>query len=68
MENQKTTYIFRFRGYEPKFVQRRGESYIDYELMYYNEQKEMKEDEFNDYILECQRSDSKRKLIDWIKK
>ena len=67
MENEKTTYIFRFRGYEPKFVQRRGESYIDYELMYYNEQKEMTEDEFNDYVLQCQRSDSKRKLIDWIK-
>jgi len=67
MENQKTTYIFRFRGYEPEFVQRRGESYIDYKLIYFNEQKELTEDEFNDYVFACQSSDSKRKLIDWIK-
>lgn len=67
MQNEKTTYIFRFRGYEPKFVQRRGESYIDYEMMYFNEQKEFTEDEFNAFLIECSINEDKRKLIDWIK-
>jgi hypothetical protein len=66
MTEFKKTYIFRFRGYEAKFVQRRGESYIDYEQMYFNEQKEFTESELNDFVANCYKNESKRKLLDWI--
>ena len=68
MTEEKNIYIFRFRGYEAKFVQRRGESYIDYEQMFYNDEKELTELEFDEFVANCYKNEGKRKLIDWIKK